>query len=282
MKQKLLSGAATFGKVLAERVTIKLGAFSSVMAVLTWATLSPLVFPPESVHMATPNYMVFKTDFNGDSVSQAIKHIQTANKKVVEGERILITLDSPGGSVFDGMTLFEEITHSEVPVDVYVPAFAASMGANLLMRADKKYVAPGATVLFHGAHGGSYQVSENVLKDKLDILESDTFKEYLRTGNLNPSVTGVEAVHYEKLYQSVMDSSYSGVYIEMKSMYTVLKSINDNMVEYIAGRIGKSFEETRRVLFNDMKSDMVFTGKQLLEMGIIDGTDRPDPSQYKG
>ena len=54
------------------------------------------------------------------------------------------------------------------------------------------------------------------------------------------------------------------------------------MVEYIAGRIGKSFEETRRVLFNDMKSDMVFTGKQLLEMGIIDGIDRPDPSQYKG
>lgn len=282
MKSKLLSSTAAVGKVLAERVTIKLGAFSSVMAVLTWATLSPLVFPPETVHMETPNYMVFRTDFNGDSVSQAIKHLEAANKTVTSGERVLITLDSPGGSVFDGMTLFEEMAHSKVPVDVYVPAFAASMGANLLMRADKRYVAPEATVLFHGAHAGSYQVSEVVLKDKLDILESDTFKEYLRTGTLDPSIKGAVVAEYAKLYQAVMDSSYSGVYIELKSVHSILKSINDSMVNYIAGRIGKSFEETRRVLFNDMKSDMVFTGKQLLEMGIIHSTERPDPSQYKG
>lgn len=282
MKQKLLSGAASVGRVLAERVTIKLGAFSSVMAVLTWGVFGPMVYPGEIVTMNTPNLMTFKAEFSGLTTDQAVAHIKEANKSIHEGERILIKLDSPGGSVFDGLGLFDEMRHSKVPIDVYVPAFAASMGANLLMHADRSYVSPQATVLFHGAHAGTYQVSEGVLKEQLDLLSSDNFKKMLSTGEVPINVSGMEAVQLKKLYEKVSQSNFTHVYMEMKSTYDILKSINDTMVDYIAKKLGRSFEEVRHTLFNDMKSDAVFTGEQLLAMGVITGTDMPDMKKYKG
>lgn len=281
MKQKLLNGAAAVGKVLAERVTIKLGAFSSVMAVLTWGVLGPMVYPGEIVKMDNPNVMTFKTEFYGLTTDQAAAHIKTANKSITSGERILIKLDSPGGSVFDGMALFDEMRHSKVPIDVYVPAFAASMGANLLMHADRRYVSPQAMILFHGAHAGTYQVSEGVLKEQLDILDSADFKKMLETGAVPLGVSGMQAVQMKKLYETVAQSNLTHVYMEMKSTYDMIKAINDTMVDYIAKKIGKSFEDVRHTLFNDMKSDAIFTGQQLMDMGLITGTDLPDMSPYR-
>lgn len=277
---QILKASTASVKHLTSRVQVRLGAFSTVAAVLTWAALSPFVFPPDTVVMGSPNKIEFEDGFNNSTVKQAISHIRKANETVGVGERILIKMTSPGGSVFDGALLHEEMTNSKVPIDVYVPAIAASMGADTFMRAERRYAAPTAKILFHGASAGD--ITEPAMREKLDLLESKEFNEYLKKGTLDKSVTGIRKEHMEDLYRQVKVSSLTKVMMETKSLFNILKSINDSMVEVIAAQAKMTPEETRKVLFKDMKEDSIFTGAELFKMGIIHDTKIPDESVYVG
>lgn len=74
------------------------------------------------------------------------------------GENITIILNSPGGSVLDGLALYDFLRHLSVKghfITVKVYGMAASMGGILLQAGDKRIVGPEAEVLIHEVSSGT-------------------------------------------------------------------------------------------------------------------------------
>lgn len=70
---------------------------------------------------------------------------------------IIIFINSEGGSVYAGMSIFSTLRHCKCPIHVYGMGLCASMGALLLQAGDDghRYVLPYTTVMIHSVSGGT-------------------------------------------------------------------------------------------------------------------------------
>lgn len=88
-------------------------------------------------------------------------------------KEIKFYINSPGGSVYDGMAIYDTMQHLKCEVATYGMGLQASMGAFLLSSGTKgkRYLLPNATVMIHQPSGGS--------QGKISDMEID-FKEGMR------------------------------------------------------------------------------------------------------
>lgn len=83
--------------------------------------------------------------------------------------RIVIELNSPGGSIIDGFQLFDEVTRFRKQgyhITIRVRGMAASMASVLLQAADVREIGPNANLMIHraafGAIGKAYEIEDEV------------------------------------------------------------------------------------------------------------------------
>lgn len=105
-------------------------------------------------------------------------------------EPVTLYINSPGGSIVDGMAVYDTIRHIACPVHAVVCGMAASMGAVILSGCEKgeRSIMPHGEVLLHQPLGGSrgqatdIEISaRRILKMKemlLRILAENTGKDY--------------------------------------------------------------------------------------------------------
>lgn len=92
------------------------------------------------------------------------------------GEAVLITINSPGGSVFQGLEMFSMIQNYSGKTETRIVSMAASMGSILALAGDKKTAESSAMYFIHNAQGvgiGDYRELEkasNWLKDVSHLL----------------------------------------------------------------------------------------------------------------
>ena len=70
---------------------------------------------------------------------------------------IRLYINSPGGSISDGMAIVDTMNHVKNDVSTVCVGLAASMGAVILSAGTKgkRYILPNAEVMIHQPHGGS-------------------------------------------------------------------------------------------------------------------------------
>lgn len=98
-----------------------------------------------------------------DSVQASIDKLHLFHK-VAPGEPITITFNSPGGSVIDGMALFDYIRFLRGQghhITIIAMGYAASMAGILLQAADHRVMARGSWMLIHEvAFGAAGKIGE--------------------------------------------------------------------------------------------------------------------------
>lgn len=99
------------------------------------------------------NSIAFNQEFDAVSCSNFMKDISELNKTIPKNEPIYIVLDTPGGSVSDGLDMFRYINSLNRPVHT-ITAFAASMGFHAVQHLGKRYVTPSSILMSHRAAGG--------------------------------------------------------------------------------------------------------------------------------
>ena len=124
---------------------------------------------------------------------------------------ISLYINSPGGSVTDGMSIYDTMNYIKCDVSTICMGMAASMGAFLLSAGTKgkRYALPNAEIMIHQPSGGARGqeteiriVAENILKtrNKLnEILAANTGKsveEISRDTERDNYMTAQEAVAY--------------------------------------------------------------------------------------
>lgn len=89
------------------------------------------------------------------NVIAQIKHLEFASPE----EPITLLINSPGGSVIDGMAMFDVIRQCKCPIITIGNGMQASMGSIMLAAGDQRYMTPNADLMIHqimtGANGGT-------------------------------------------------------------------------------------------------------------------------------
>lgn len=165
-----------------------------------------------------------------DEVNSATASVVVAQLLYLEGQDpdkdIFLYINSPGGSVYDGMAIYDTMQYIKCDVSTICMGMAASMGAFLLSAGTKgkRIALPNSQIMIHQpliAGGGiSGQVTDiqiradNLLKTKENlnrILAANTGKDYetiCRDTERDNFMTAQEALEYgliDKVYSSRND-----------------------------------------------------------------------------
>lgn len=124
-------------------------------------------------------------DFFGEGVTA--KSIAGALADSRGSSRIIVRINSPGGSVFEGVTIYNLLRESESKVHVEIHGLAASMATVVALAGEEVSIAEGAMFMIHNPWGFSMGESEDMRKtaDMLDKIKSNMLDIYARHSNLS-------------------------------------------------------------------------------------------------
>lgn len=114
----------------------------------------------------------FYDNVKQQSVAKAMQEIGVMSRRD-PGQEIKVVLNSPGGSVLDGLALFDYLQvlrHEGHHIEVVALGMAASMGGVLLQAGDVRSMGKNAWLLIHEVSSGAVgNVSE--LEDELEFIK---------------------------------------------------------------------------------------------------------------
>src|SRR3989339_1821889 len=146
--------------------------------------------------------------FLGEPIDDRIANLVIAQLLFLDSQDqkkpIKMYINSPGGSVTDGLAIYDTMQHVKSPVSTICVGLAASMGALLLSSGAKgqRYALPNAEILIHQVMGGATGQASDVkikaeqilkLKERLNKIlqhhtsqplkkiEKDTDRDYYMT-----------------------------------------------------------------------------------------------------
>ena len=95
-----------------------------------------------------------------------------------------IRINSPGGSVFEGLAIFNLLKTHQARKTVYIDGIAASIASVIAMSGDEVIMPDNATMFIHNPMGGAYGYSKDLRKtaDELDKIKTAIMTAYRRTG----------------------------------------------------------------------------------------------------
>ena len=93
--------------------------------------------------------------------------------KAVTTSKINLRLNSPGGSVFDGIAIANAIRSHPATVTVYVDSLAASIASVIAMSGDRLVMMPQSQIMVHNASGSCYGDATEMTK-MADLLDKQS------------------------------------------------------------------------------------------------------------
>lgn len=88
-------------------------------------------------------------DYWDDAAVSAKKFSDELNKLPSTISKIILRLNSPGGSVFDGIAIYERLKQHKASVDVYIDGISASIATVIMMAGDNIFIGEGSMIMIH-------------------------------------------------------------------------------------------------------------------------------------
>lgn len=147
------------------------------------------VYPPyviERTSRGERSYDIFsrllmdRIVFLGSAIDDNVANIMVAQLLFLDADDperdIHMYINSPGGSVYAGMAIYDTMQHLRAPVSTYCVGFAASMGAVLLAGGEegKRHALPNSRIMIHQPSSGTQGTAADIeiaAREVLDIRE---------------------------------------------------------------------------------------------------------------
>lgn len=125
----------------------------------------------------------FDDSISAKAFSEELKKLPNSIKEIT------LRVNSPGGSVFDGMTIYERLKNHPAKVTAYVDGLAASIASIIIMAADEVVVGDGAMIMIHKpmsfVAGNSLELERMI--DVLDKIENQMINIYAKKTGMSKS-----------------------------------------------------------------------------------------------
>lgn len=114
--------------------------------------------------------------FLGNPINDAVANVIIAQLLFLEADNpekdIFLYINSPGGSVYAGLAIFDTMSFLRAPVNTYCMGIAASMGSFLLAagRKGKRYALPNSRIMLHQPSGGMQGTAADIEIQAKEIL----------------------------------------------------------------------------------------------------------------
>lgn len=134
-------------------------------------------------------YGIIGADWFGDGITS--KMIADSLKSMGSVSAIDVSINSPGGDVFEGRGIFNLLKEHRAPVNIHVIAEAASAASLIAMAGDEITMAEGALMMIHRASGLAYGNVDEMkrMTSLLETVDETMVKTYVaRTGNSEKDV----------------------------------------------------------------------------------------------
>lgn len=99
------------------------------------------------------------------------KSVREALLRFPDAERIVVEIDSPGGILTDGISIYNYLQQDGRPLEARVYGLAASAASVILLAADDRVLLPGSLVMIHEASVGAWG-TEVVMEQGLQQLRA--------------------------------------------------------------------------------------------------------------
>lgn len=122
-----------------------------------------------------------------DTAISAVKFSEKLKEVPSNTKEIHLRINSPGGSVFDGMTIYERLKQHNAKVIVYVDGVAASIASIIAMAGDEINIGEGSFFMIHKPMSGTYGNSDEHERtiQILDKIEEQMVSIYARKTGLS-------------------------------------------------------------------------------------------------
>jgi ATP-dependent protease ClpP protease subunit len=103
-----------------------------------------------------------------------------AELRQITAPRMRVRINSPGGSVFEGVAIANALRAHPATVTVQVDGIAASIASVIAMAGDRVEMAPNSMLMIHEASGGCYGDTAEMLKmaEVLDLISKNIANAY--------------------------------------------------------------------------------------------------------
>lgn len=119
-----------------------------------------------------------------------------AELKKITAKQITLSINSPGGSVFDALAMYNALRSTGAEITGRVMGIAASAASLILMAADKRVMPANSFLMVHNPIGGAYGNAEDMreIADILDKIGASLVSTYVaRTGKTEDEVRALLA-----------------------------------------------------------------------------------------
>ena len=112
----------------------------------------------------------------------------------IKASKIDLHINSPGGDVFDGITIYNLIKQHPAQVTTYIDGIAASIASVIAMAGDKIFMAENALFMLHNPAGMVFGEAADMRKmaDLLDTVRDSISKSYVaKTGKTESEINAL-------------------------------------------------------------------------------------------
>lgn len=109
------------------------------------------------------------------------KHIQQVLEENQNATQINLYINSYGGSVKEGLAIFNQLRRNKATKTAYIDGFACSIASVIAMACERVVMGPNALMMIHHASSGAYGNSEELRKaaNDLDVIDEASCSSYL-------------------------------------------------------------------------------------------------------
>lgn len=212
-------------------------------------------------------------EITAEDVLQALSDIEKRYSECI------IHMHTVGGSVMDGVAIFNMIKQSRIRITISVDGMAASMGAIILMAADRVKAANNAMIMIHAAsgwtdggiaaHESSIKLLKNIGKSFMDEMRRKTnltekqIKEYMDGTDHWLSAEEAQQIGLvDEIYDAAVETERFALPTDMVSAKTV------------AMRFSAALETQFQSHFN--KENMALQKESYVALGLTEGASEHD------
>ena len=196
---------------------------------------------------------------DGSSFQAELLRLDTMGKK-----RIQVWINSPGGVVTDGYSIYNAILKSNTPVDTYVVGIAASIAGVIFQAGRKRIMSDYGVLMYHNPFGGGDKALFAIRESIIKMIASRSGIDSKEVGNIMTRETFINAETALAMgfADSIESSDMSNnkyirktddVFAFHRQCNTILNSINkfkkQDMLE-IKNRLNLAEDATEEVVLN--------------------------------